>query len=98
MSGAASRSADPGWPLGGLRARWSDQILEECEQVFFNRPWLVADDARHSESERRHFLQGRTDSGRYLMVVFVTRGKLVRVVSARDMTMKERRAFHDFAS
>jgi hypothetical protein len=88
------------WDNGNSTKNWEMHQVrrEECEQAFFNRPWLVAEDARHSEAERRFVLLGRTDSGRHLMVVFVKRGKLVRVISARDMTKKERRAFHDFAS
>ncbi|MHB1688762.1 MAG: BrnT family toxin [Ignavibacteriaceae bacterium] len=39
----------------------------ECEQVFFNRPLIIADDEKHSESERRWFLLGRTDMDRNLL-------------------------------
>jgi len=62
----------------------------ECEQVFFNEPLLVLDDRRHSTAEKRWAAFGRTDAGRLLAVVFTTRGKLVRVISARDMNRKER--------
>ena len=62
----------------------------ECEQVFFNEPLLVLDDPRHSAAERRWAAFGGTDGGRPLVVVFTRRGKLIRVISARDMNRKEK--------
>ena len=67
----------------------------ECEQVFFNEPLLVLDDPRHSRAERRWAAFGATDAGRLLVVVFTIRGKLVRVISARDMNKKERAFYED---
>ena len=63
---------------------------EECEQMFFNRPVLVLEDAAHSLMEARFFALGKSDSGRMLFAVFTMRGGLVRVISARDMSRKER--------
>ena len=62
----------------------------ESEQLFFNRPLMVSDDEKHSQKERRFYALGRTDSGRMLFVVFTVRGVNIRVISARDMSMKER--------
>ena len=67
----------------------------ECEQVFFNRPLVVAADAKHSEVEVRHYALGITDVGRRLSVIFTIRGDLIRVISARDMSRRERRVFAD---
>ena len=61
----------------------------ECEQVFFNEPLLVLDDTKHSLVEKRWVAFGRTDGGRLLVVIFTKRGKLLRVISARDMNRKE---------
>jgi len=36
---------------------------------------------------------GRTDSGRYLAIVFTTRRTFVRVISARPMSRAERRIY-----
>lgn len=65
----------------------------ECEEVFFNRPLVVADDAKHSEKENRSYSLGHTDGGRMLFVVFTVRGSLIRVTSARDMNRKERELY-----
>ena len=67
----------------------------ECEQIFFNDPLLVLDDPRHSSAETRWAALGRTDAGRFLAVVFTKRGKLIRVISARDMNRKERRFYEE---
>lgn len=65
----------------------------ECEQIFFNDPLIVGEDAGHSQQECRGFALGRTDSGTPLFVVFTIRNRLVRVISARHVTSAERRRF-----
>ena len=61
----------------------------ECEQIFFNEPLLILDDPKHSLVEKRWAAFGRTDGGRLLVVIFTKRGKLLRVISARQMNRKE---------
>ena len=70
----------------------------EAEQVFFNVPLLVLQDARHSEQELRYHALGKTDRGRTLHISFILRSNesLIRVISARDMHRKER-AYYDQA-
>jgi hypothetical protein len=65
----------------------------ECEQAFFNLPLIMGDDLRHSENENRFYALGQTDTGRLLFLVFTIREKRIRVISARDMSRKERRAY-----
>jgi uncharacterized DUF497 family protein len=67
----------------------------ECEQVFFNSQLIIADDNKHSESENRFFLLGRTDMDRKLFVVFTLRNKLIRIISARNMHKKERELYDE---
>jgi uncharacterized DUF497 family protein len=62
----------------------------ECEQVFFNNPLLLYEDAKHSHMESRSYALGKTDIGRKLFIVFTIRHSLIRVISARDMSKKER--------
>jgi uncharacterized protein len=64
----------------------------EAEQVFFNAPLLVVLDEAHSQAESRLHGLGRSDVGRLLHVTFTLRaqGRLIRVISARDMHRKER--------
>ena len=64
----------------------------EAEQVFFNEPLVILGDPRHSVQEPRFHALGQTDLGRLLHVTFTLRGAatLIRVISARDMSRKER--------
>lgn len=64
-----------------------------CEQVFFNRPIIIADDEMHSEIERRWYLLGKSDLNRKLFIVFTIRKNLIRVISARNMNKKEREIY-----
>ena len=79
-------NADKNWVAHGV-------TRAEAEQVFFNVPLLLAPDREHSKSEDRYYGLGVTDTGRALFVVFTIRGELVRVISARDMSRRERRAY-----
>jgi uncharacterized DUF497 family protein len=63
--------------------------------VFFNKPLLVVDDPKHSQGEKRYYVLGRTDLGRLLFIAFTVRGKIIRVLSARDMSRKERNAYRN---
>lgn len=65
----------------------------ECEEPFFNRPAVVAPNLAHSRHEERRALLGQTNGGRCVTVVFTIRGTLVRVISARDMSRRERREY-----
>jgi hypothetical protein len=64
----------------------------ESEQVFFGDPLLVLPDLRHSLLETRFHALGRTLDHRLLHVTFTLRdsGRLIRIISARDMHRKER--------
>lgn len=72
-----------------------DVAPSECEQIFFNRPLLIHDDTLHSAEEQRFYALGRTDMDRRLFVVFTVRENLIRIISARDMSRKERRIYGD---
>jgi uncharacterized protein len=65
----------------------------ECEQVFFNLPVVAGIDEKHSETEKRFYLLGQTDSGRLLFLVFTVRNDKLRVKSARNMNKNERRVY-----
>ncbi len=67
----------------------------ECEQVFFNHPLLIQDDIIHSKTEERFYALGQTDLKRFLFIAFTVRNNLIRVISARDMSRKERRVYSD---
>ena len=65
----------------------------ECEQVFFQRPILIAPDPAHSQDEVRFAALGTTVSDRRLTIVFTIRDTSIPVISARDMSRRERRVY-----
>jgi len=69
----------------------------ESEQIFFNAPLLMLEDAGHSEFEPRFHALGKTDAERLLHVTFTVRveGTKIRVISARDMSRKERTRYDE---
>lgn len=83
------------WEAGNSRKIWERHQVTpaECEEVFFNRPLVVRGDEKHSAVEERLYALGQTDGGRLLFVVFTIRGRLIRLISARDMGRKERRIY-----
>ena len=64
----------------------------ETEEMFLNEPLLIAKDIGHSRSELRFHALGVTNAGRRLHVPFTLREEntKIRVISARDMSRKER--------
>jgi len=64
----------------------------EAEQIFSNEALIVAFDRRHSETETRFHALGRTSVGRLLHITFTLReaDTLIRVISARGMSKKEK--------
>ncbi|MBI3971426.1 MAG: BrnT family toxin [Chloroflexi bacterium] len=83
------------WDEGNRGKNWERHRVSdvECEEVFFHEPLLVYPDEEHSDSEQRYYVLGRTDRGRCVFLVFTARGQRVRVISARDMTKRERREY-----
>ena len=65
----------------------------EVEEVFANRPLLIAEDEKHSTQERRRYALGQTASGRRLFIAFTLRGARIRPISARDMSRAERKEY-----
>ena len=81
------------WDNGNARKNEKHGVsMAEAEQVFFNTPLLLLEDAAHSQKEPRIHALGKTDDGRTLHITFALRqaGLLIRVISARDMHRKER--------
>lgn len=90
------RASVTGFEWDDGNARKSDEKhgvgQAEAEQVFFNQPLLIVPDPRHSAREPRFQALGITDHGRRLHITFTLRGEadLIRVISARNTSRKER--------
>jgi uncharacterized DUF497 family protein len=85
------------WDSGNDRksAEKHDVSRSEAEQIFFNEPLLLLRDPGHGRTERRFHALGITEGSRLLHVSFTLRaaGKLIRVISARAMSRKERKFY-----
>jgi len=84
------------WDDGNSEKNWiSHQVAKsECEQIFFNQPLVIGNDEKHSKIEKRYYVLGQTDSDRRLYIVCTVRQNLIRVISARDMSKKEREVYN----
>ena len=68
--------------------------LEEVEQVLSKDPVIQRLEGGHVKGEDLFIGFGRTDARRYLSVLLVLKkDKRALVISARDMTKKERRKY-----
>ncbi|MFQ5455451.1 MAG: BrnT family toxin [Nitrospirota bacterium] len=89
------------WDSGNIEKNWERHKVSylECEEIFLNDPLFITPDERHSQVEQRFRALGRTESERLLTIIFTIRGngKLIRVISARDMNIKERRLYEQTA-
>ncbi len=84
------------WDLGNYLKNWEKHGVspEEIEQVFFNHP-LIAPDLKHSEKERWFLALGETNEKRLMAVIFTVRKEMLRPISARDMSRKERKIYEE---
>jgi uncharacterized protein len=86
------------WDEGNLRKNEKHGVTKaEVEQAFLNKPLIVASDVKHSRQEPRFHALGRTDTNRCLHITFTERGDgtLVRPISARAASRKERRIYEE---
>ncbi|MGD0830161.1 MAG: BrnT family toxin [Terracidiphilus sp.] len=84
------------WDEGNARKNEKHGVSKsDVEQVFLNKPLLLVDDLKHSQRERRIHALGRSDQDRWLHVTYTERqgGALIRPISARAMSRKERAVY-----
>ena len=84
------------WDEGNVRKNeLSHEVTQaEAEEVFEKAP-LVVPDVVHSKDEQRFNALGHTATGRRLHLTFTLRegNTLIRVISARAMSRKERNRY-----
>ena len=88
------------WDDNNREKNWEKHgvLAGECEEVFFNLPLLLQPDPSHSQKEQRYYVLGQTIAGRRLFIAFTIRGEKIRVISARDMSKKERSIYEQINS
>lgn len=85
------------WDKGNIDKNFikHDVTDKEAEEIFENEPKFILEDEKHSLTEIRYMVWGVTDKDKKLSVFFTIREEKIRVISARDMHKKERRAYEE---
>jgi uncharacterized DUF497 family protein len=93
-----SKSEGFEWDKGNIEKNWIKHNVNtaEAEEIFFNRPLKIAIIKNKGLFKAtRHQALGTTIEGRPLVVVFTIRNRKIRVISARDMSKKERKIYYE---
>lgn len=69
--------------------------FREALTVFSDTLSLTVDDELHSEGEARYVTLGFSSYGRLLVVVHTERESVVRIISCRPATSRERRRYEE---
>ncbi|MBI4824501.1 MAG: BrnT family toxin [Nitrospirae bacterium] len=74
------------WDRGNIEHVFRHGVgYDEVEEACVNNPYV------RKTADERYLVYGITDSGRYLLVVGINKGKGVfRTITARDMTEREK--------
>lgn len=83
------------WDKGNIGKNWQkhEVTVKEAEEVFFNKPIKIYPDVKHSIGEERWLVLGTTNLKRKLTVIYTVRKQKIRIISARDQSIKERRYY-----
>lgn len=65
----------------------------DASEVFEDYYSSTIRDPDHSQEEARYLIFGVTKSGKYLVVSYTDRNDRIRIISARHMTPRERKAY-----
>ena len=65
----------------------------EAREVFGDELSSAVPDPDHSEDEERFLIFGQSAAGRHLVVSYTERRNRFRLISAREMTPRERKAY-----
>jgi uncharacterized DUF497 family protein len=67
----------------------------EASEVFDDDHSSTVRDPDHSADEARYLIFGASKQGKHLVVSYTERGDRIRLISARAMTSRERRAYEE---
>lgn len=69
--------------------------FEEAATVFDDPLYIDFYDPDHSIEEHRYLIMGQSSAGRLLIVSYTERDDVIRLISARETTSSERRAYEE---
>ena len=71
--------------------------FDEAATVFYDPLAVIFDDEIHSKGEKREIIIGHDAQNRLLLVCFTERAEVVRIISARPATKRERKDYEEHA-
>ncbi len=69
--------------------------FNEAQTVFTDDYSLTIPDVEHSHSEERSIIIGVSNKNRLLVVTYTERSKVIRLISARQATPRERHTYEE---
>ena len=69
--------------------------FDEAKTVFDDPLYVDFYDPDHSYAEQRYLIVGESRQGRLLIIAYTERGDAVRLISAREVTSAERKAYEE---
>ena len=85
------------WDEGKAATNLADHKVsfDEAKTVFDDPLYIDFYDPDHSYDEQRYLIVGESRQGRLLIVSYTERGDAVRLISAREVTSAERKAYEE---
>ena len=85
------------WDLGkaARNVRKHGVAFEDAATVFQDDLSITVPDPDHSMEEERFITVGVSSQNRLLMVAHTERGDFIRIISARELTPRERRQYEE---
>lgn len=83
------------WDQANLDKNWTKHKVsnQEAEYVFLVNRFIMLEDKQHSQVEDRYVIIGHTLKEKILSLIITVRGKLIRIISARHASRKERQFY-----
>ena len=105
-AGASLRSSRASGYTQGVQFEWDQAkassndakhgvAFTEAATVFGDPLSLVFADPDHSWDEQRSLIIGRSERSRVLIVAYTERGEAIRIISAREVTRREREQYEN---
>jgi uncharacterized DUF497 family protein len=67
--------------------------FEEAQTVFDDPMYVIYYDPDHSDDEHRYLIIGESNQAKLLLVSYTERGDVIRIISARRVTARERQTY-----
>jgi len=83
------------WDKGNVHKSYQRHGItpNEAEEAFLDEKAIILRDIKHSLTEERYLLIGKTSEEKLLLVVFTFRRKKIRIISARKANRKEKNRY-----